>query len=172
MNGPLYPYKSVWPRLSGQVYLAPGARLVGDVTVGHGSSVWFNSVIRGDDAAISIGRYTNIQDGTIIHVQEGGQAARLGDSVTVGHNVVIHGCTVGSNCLIGMGAIILTGAVIGDNCIVGAGALIPEGRNIPAGSLVVGAPGRVIRKITDQQIAEIRESARRYHLKALNYLRE
>ncbi|MDT8901219.1 gamma carbonic anhydrase family protein [Anaeroselena agilis] len=167
MNG-LMPYKGIWPKLSGEVFVAPGARVIGDVAVGHGSGIWFNSVVRGDDAPIRLGRYTNIQDGSIIHVQHA-HPTDIGDYVTVGHNVILHGCTVGDNCLIGMGAIILTGAVIGENCIIGAGALITEGKEIPAGSLVVGSPGRVIRAVEEQDIKAIRDSARHYCDRAREY---
>jgi len=170
MNDCLFPYDSVWPKLAGQVFVAAGAKLVGAVTVGHGSSIWFNCVLRGDDDAVTIGRYTNIQDGAVIHVQPGGHPAVIGDYVTVGHNAVVHGCTIGANCLIGMGAIILTGAEIGENCIIAAGTLIPEGKKIPAGSLVIGSPGRVARTVSEQDIAAIRESARSYHEKSLRYL--
>lgn len=167
MSGPL-PYKGVWPQLAGEVFVAPGAHVIGDVAIGQGSGVWFNSVVRGDDAPIVIGRYTNIQDGSVVHVQDA-SPTRIGDYVTVGHNVILHGCTVGDNCLIGMGAIILTGAVIGENCIVGAGSLITEGKTIPAGSLVVGSPARVIRSVSEQDIAMIRASARHYYEKAQDY---
>ena len=169
MSDRLHPNKDVWPTLDGQVYIAPGAKVIGDVTIGHGSGVWFNSVVRGDDTYIKIGRHTNIQDGTIIHVQWTTNPTIVGDYVTVGHNVILHGCTIGSNCIIGMGAIILTGAEIGDNCIIGAGAIVTEGRKISAGSLVVGAPGRVIRSVTDEEIAAIAESARHYHEKIQHY---
>ncbi len=166
-----YPYKGVWPTLEGQVFIAPGARLVGAVTVGQGSSIWFNSVIRADDAPVVIGRYTNIQDGSILHADPGFPAT-IGDYVTVGHNVILHACTIGDNCLIGMGAIVLSGAKIGDNCLIGAGALITEGKEIPAGSVVVGAPGRLIRAAGEKDIAMIRESARHYHQEIRHYTSE
>ena len=168
MSG-LRPYKGVWPKLDGEVFVAPGAQVIGHVAIGQGSGIWFNSVIRGDDAPIAIGRYTNIQDGSVVHVQDAAHPTHIGDYVTVGHNVILHGCTIGDNCLIGMGAIILTGAVIGDNCIIGAGSLVTEGKTIPAGSLVVGSPARVIRAVSDQDIAMIRDSARHYHEKAHDY---
>lgn len=171
MSG-LLPYKGVWPKLEGEVFVAPGAKVIGRVAIGQGSGVWFNSVVRGDDAPIRIGRYTNIQDGSIVHVQDAAHPTNIGDYVTVGHNVILHGCTVGDNCLIGMGAIILTGAVIGENCIIGAGTLITEGKEIPAGSLVVGSPGRVIRSVGEQDIAAIRASARHYYERALEYAAE
>jgi Carbonic anhydrases/acetyltransferases, isoleucine patch superfamily len=162
------PHKGVWPRLAGQVFIAPGAWVIGDVAVGQGSSIWFNSVIRGDEGIVRIGRYTNLQDGSVVHLDKAFPAV-VGDYVTVGHNAILHGCTIGDNCLIGMGAIIMNGAKIGDNCIVGAGSLIGEGKTIPAGSLVVGAPGRVIRKLSAEAIATVRESARHYYEKACEY---
>jgi carbonic anhydrase/acetyltransferase-like protein (isoleucine patch superfamily) len=168
MSG-LLPYKGAWPKLDGDVFVAPGAKVIGQVTIGHGSGIWFNTVVRGDDAPIAIGRYTNIQDGSVLHVQDADHPLAIGDYVTVGHNVTLHCSAVGDNCLIGMGAIILAGAVIGDNCIIGAGTLIAEGKQIPAGSLVVGAPGRIIRAVSDQDIAMIRTSAGIYHEKAKNY---
>lgn len=169
MNDRLFPHKGVWPTFDGQVFVAPGAKVIGDVTIGHGSGVWFNTVIRGDDTYIRIGRHTNIQDGSVIHVQWSTHPTVVGDYVTVGHNVILHGCTVGDHCLIGMGAIVLTGAEIGEGSIIGAGAIVTEGKKIPPGSLVVGAPGRVIRAVTDQEAAAIRESARHYHEKISNY---
>ncbi len=171
MSG-LLAYKGVWPKLEGQVFVAPGAKVIGRVAIGQGSGIWFNSVVRGDDAPIRIGRYTNIQDGSIVHVQDAAHPTDIGDYVTVGHNVILHGCTVGDNCLIGMGAIILTGAVIGENCIIGAGTLITEGKEISAGSLVVGSPGRVIRSVSQQDIAAIRASASHYYERAREYAAE
>lgn len=170
MSG-LLPYKGRWPTLAGQVFVAPGAQIIGDVTVGQGSGIWFNAVVRGDDAPVRIGCYTNIQDGSIVHVQDAATPTptTIGDYVTAGHNVILHGCTVADNCLIGMGAIVLTGAKIGANCIIGAGTIIGEGKEIPAGSLVVGAPGRIIRTVSEADIAMIRGSARHYHEKALDY---
>jgi carbonic anhydrase/acetyltransferase-like protein (isoleucine patch superfamily) len=168
MSG-LLPYKGIWPKLDGEVFVAPGARVIGQVTLGHGAGIWFNAVVRGDDAPIAIGRYTNIQDSSVLHVQDAAHPTRIGDYVTVGHNVILHGCTVGDNCLIGMGAIILTGAVIGDNCIIGAGSLVTEGKTIPAGTLAVGSPARVIRAVSDQDIEMIRESARHYYERTQDY---
>jgi carbonic anhydrase/acetyltransferase-like protein (isoleucine patch superfamily) len=165
----LLPFKGVWPTLAGQVFVAAGAKVIGDVTIGQGSGIWFNTVVRGDDAPVIIGCYTNIQDGSVVHVQDAARPTAIGDYVTAGHNVILHGCTVGDNCLIGMGAIVLSGARIGANCIIGAGTIIGEGKEIPPGSLVVGAPGRIIRSVSDRDIAVIRASARHYYEKALEY---
>jgi carbonic anhydrase/acetyltransferase-like protein (isoleucine patch superfamily) len=171
MSG-LLPYKGRWPTLAGQVFVAPGAKLIGDVRIGQGSGVWFNAVVRGDEAPVFIGCYSNIQDGSVVHVQDAATPTTIGDYVTAGHNVILHGCTIGDNCLIGMGAIVLTGAKIGANCIIGAGTIIGERKEIPAGSLVVGVPGRIIRAVSDEDIAMIRASARHYADKALDYSTE
>lgn len=168
MSGRLQAYKGIKPQVAPSVFLAAGAQVIGRVTVGPDSSVWFNCVLRADDNSIKVGAVTNIQDGTVIHC-EAEYPAVIGDNVTVGHNAVIHGCTVGDNCLIGMGAVVLTGAVIGDNSIVGAGSLITAGKNIPAGSLVVGSPSRVIRRLTDAERETIRRSALHYRTKAAEY---
>jgi len=165
----LLPHKGIWPTLAGQVFVAAGAKIIGDVTIGHGSGIWFNTVIRGDDAPVRIGCYTNIQDGSVVHVQDAARPTTIGDYVTAGHNVILHGCTIGDNCIIGMGAIILTGAKIGDNCIIGAGTVIGESKEIPPGSLVVGVPGRIIRTVGEADIADIRASARHYYETALAY---
>lgn len=168
MSGRLLAYKGVAPQLAPDVYVADGARIIGRVTVGPDSGVWFNCVLRADDNEIIIGATTNIQDGTVIHC-EPDYPTVIGDNVTVGHNAVIHGCTIGNNCLVGMGAVVLTGAQIGDNCIVGAGSLITTGKVIPTGSLVVGSPGRVIRQLTDEERQTIRWSAMHYRAKADEY---
>jgi carbonic anhydrase/acetyltransferase-like protein (isoleucine patch superfamily) len=168
MSGRLLAYKGAKPQLTEPVFVADGARIIGRVTIGSGSGVWFNCVLRADDNDIKIGADTNIQDGTIIHC-EPDYPTIIGDRVTVGHNAIIHGCTVGHNCLIGMGAVVLTGATIGDNCIIGAGSLITAGKTVPAGSLVVGSPGRVIRQLTDEERENIRWSARHYRIKASEY---
>lgn len=139
------------------VVILPGARVNGDVTFGHGCSVWYNAVIRGDEAPIFIGDNTNIQDNATLHTSYG-PPLRIGSGVTIGHNAVVHGCTVGDNVLIGMGSIILDGAVIGSNCIVGAGALVTKGTVIPDGSMVLGSPAKVRRALTPEEIEGIRDN--------------
>ncbi|MDR3589636.1 MAG: gamma carbonic anhydrase family protein [Negativicutes bacterium] len=163
------PYKGRAPQLGEAVFLAEGCLIIGSVDLGSGSSVWFNTVIRGDENTIKIGAYTNIQEGCIIHVQPEHYPVVIGDYVTVGHNAVIHGCTIADNCLVGMGAIVMNGARIGANCILGAGTLIPENRVVPANSLVAGSPGRVLRAVTPEQIEMIRRSAVHYHELAMSY---
>ena len=143
------------------VIFLPGARVSGDVKLGRGCSVWYNAVIRGDEASITVGENTNIQDNCTLHTSFG-HPLRVGSGVTVGHNAVLHGCTVGDNCLIGMGAIVLDDAVIGDNCVVGAGALVTQGTVIPAGSMALGSPARVRRALTQEEMEGIRLNAQVY----------
>ena len=147
-----------WPR---EYYVADSATLIGDVEIGEQASIWWGAVLRGDIEAIRIGARSNIQDNSVAHTSDGLPVV-LGCDVTVGHNVTLHGCTVGNNCLIGMGATLLDGSEIGDNCIIGAGALVAPGRKIPAGSLAVGSPARVIRTITADDILNIKHYADRY----------
>ena len=146
------------------VVILPGARVSGDVTMGHGCSVWYNAVIRGDEAPITVGENTNIQDNCTLHTSYG-HPLQVGSGVTVGHNAILHSCTVEDNCLIGMGAIVLDDAVIGRDCIVGAGDLVTKGTVIPAGSMVLGSPAKVKRALAEQEIEGIR-------LNALAYVRD
>lgn len=143
------------------VILLPGARVSGDVAMGSGCSVWYNAVIRGDEAPITIGEDTNIQDNCTLHTSYG-HPLQVGSGVTVGHNAILHSCTVGDNCLIGMGAIVLDDAVIGRDCIVGAGALVTKGTVVPDGSMVLGCPARVKRALTAEAIEGIRQNALAY----------
>ena len=143
------------------VVILPGAKVNGDVTFGHGCSVWYNAVIRGDESPIIIGENTNIQDNATLHTGFQGPMI-IGNCCTIGHNAILHGCTVGDFCIIGMGAIVLDGAVIGRNCIVGAGALVTKGTVIPDGSMVLGSPARVKRPLTDQEIEGIRHNTFSY----------
>ena len=138
-------------------YIAPGAVVTGDVELGENVNIWYNAVLRGDSGAIRVGADTNIQDGCILH-----DATTLGRGCTVGHGAIVHGCTAGDYCLIGMGAIVLTGAVLGDHCLVGAGALVTGKMNVPAGSLVLGNPAKVVRALTEEEIAGLHRSAENY----------
>ena len=149
------------PKNSGENWVAPNATIIGDVTLEKNSSVWFNSVIRGDNENIHVGEGSNVQDGSVLHTDPG-CPLRIGKDVTIGHIVMLHGCTIGDNSLIGIGAVILNNAKIGKNCIIGAKALITENKVIPDNSLVVGAPGRVVRKLTDEEIGKIAENAKHY----------
>jgi carbonic anhydrase/acetyltransferase-like protein (isoleucine patch superfamily) len=155
-------------RLHPSVFLAAGSRVIGDVQIGRGSSVWFNTVVRGDTARVQVGEETNLQDLTLVHVDEG-EPAILGDRITVGHRAIIHGCRIEDDCLIGMGAIVLSGAVIGRGSLVGAGALVREGQEIPPGSLVLGAPARVLGPVKDTHRAAIARGASHYVALARSY---
>lgn len=154
--------KEVKPNIHEDVFIADTASVIGDVNIGRGSSVWYSAVIRGDIENITIGQFTNIQDNSVIHTEKGAPT-KIGDYSVIGHSAIIHGCSIGNNCLIGMGAIVLNNAEIGENCIIGAGALVPEGKVIPPNSLVLGVPGKIIRQVTEKEIQSIKENALRYH---------
>lgn len=149
-------------------FIAPSADLIGNIEIGDGVSIWFQCVLRGDNDKITLGEKSNIQDGTIIHVDEG-VPCTIGSGVTVGHKVMLHGCTIGDNTLIGMNATVLNGAVIGKNCVIGAGALITEGKEIPDNSLVMGAPGKIVKQVTEQQAEMLKASAAHYVNNGENY---
>lgn len=149
------------PNMHQDVFIAETADVMGEITIGKGSSIWYGAVARGDMNYITIGEYTNVQDNATLHVDTN-SSLEIGNYTTIGHNAVVHGCKVGNNCLIGMGAIILNDAVIGDNCIIGAGAVITEGVNIPSNSLVIGTPGKVRRKVNEEEIETVRYNAIRY----------
>jgi len=140
-----------------EILICEGASVVGDVTLSKGVSVWYNATLRGDEGAIVVGENTNIQDGAVLH-----EKTTVGANCTIGHNAIVHGCTVGDNVLIGMGAIVLNNAKIGDNCIVGAGALVTGKMDAPAGSMILGSPAKVVRPLTEAEIEGNRESARGY----------
>lgn len=152
-------------------FVAQGACLIGAVTLEEGASVWYNSVLRADLEPITIGRNSNIQDGCVIHV-ETGKPALVGANVTVGHRVVLHACTVGDGTLIGMGSLVLDGAVIPPRSLLGAGSLVPQGKTYPEGSLILGSPARVVRKLSEAEIAAIAESAAHYRQFWEAYLRK
>ena len=151
----LIPYQQILPEIHPSVYIAHGAMIIGDVTIGEESSVWFNAVLRGDLDQIRIGLRTNIQDGTIVHLDKGFPCI-IGDDVTVGHGCIVHGCTVGDGAMLGMGAIVLTGAKIGERAIVGAGALVREGQEIPPETVAVGLPAKVRRDVSAADLERIR----------------
>ncbi len=155
-------YQGKWPQIASSAYVDPASVIIGDVTIGEDSSVWPKCVVRGDVHYIRIGNRTNVQDGSILHVMKNEWPLVLEDEVTVGHSVTLHGCTIESRCLIGMGAIILNGARIGSGSIVAAGTLIPERTVIPAGSLVMGSPGKVKRALSDADRDSIAAYASRY----------
>jgi carbonic anhydrase/acetyltransferase-like protein (isoleucine patch superfamily) len=156
------------PCLAAGAWAAPSADLIGDVRMAERSSVWFGAVIRADNTPILIGEETNLQDGAVGH-SDPGAPLTVGARVTIGHQAIVHGCTISDDCLIGMGARILNGAVLGPECLVGAGALITEGKEFEGGSLIVGVPARVIRPLSDDEKAAIRVSAAHYAEKAARY---
>ena len=158
----IYTYKNSTPQLPKCVFVAPNAAIIGDVEIGEDSSVWFNSVIRGDVHQIRIGERTNIQDGSVLHVTYQKWALEIGDNVTVGHGAILHGCTISSNCLIGMGARVLDGARVGEFSLVAAGSLVLQGYKVPSNSLVAGVPAIVKRTLTPEEVEQIKVSAGRY----------
>lgn len=158
----LRPYRGLLPKVHPTAFVDDSAQVIGDVEIGAESSVWMTVVVRGDVNFIRIGDRTNIQDGTIVHVQHDTHPTRIGNDVTVGHGAIVHGCTIHDRVLVGMGAIILNGATIGEDCIVAAGTLITEGATIPPRSLVMGSPGKVKRALTDADVAMIQEFADNY----------
>lgn len=160
---PIYSLDDASPELppEGEYWIAPDAHVIGRVRIGRGASVWFGSVLRGDNERIDIGDGTNIQEGSMLHTDPGFPLV-IGPGCTIGHHAILHGCTIGGNTLVGMGATLLNGARIGPNCLVGAGALVTEGKEFPAGSLVVGAPARALRQLDDVAIERLAASAAHY----------
>ena len=156
-----YDLENKKPKNLGENWVAPNATIIVDVTLEKNTSVWFNATIRGDIENIFVGEGSNIQDGSVLHTDPG-YPLKIGKNVTVGHLVMLHGCTIGDNSLIGIGAVILNNAKIGNNCVIGAKALITENKEIPDNSLVVGSPGRVIRKLTNEEIQAVEKNAIRY----------
>ena len=168
--GKVLPYKGVYPKIGEGVFLAEGSFVIGDVEIGDGSSIWFNTVVRGDVNYIRIGKNTNIQDLTMVHVTTAKYPTIIGDNVTIGHRAMIHGCVIGNNCLIGMGAIILDGVKIGNNCLVAAGSLLTQGKEFPDGVLIKGAPAKVARELSPEEIEMIENLAHHYRKLADTYL--
>jgi gamma-carbonic anhydrase len=165
----IQPYDGRAPRLHPSVYVAETGVVIGDVEIGEGSSVWFGAIVRGDVHHVRVGARTNLQDQTVVHVTGGKHPTVIGDDVTVGHRVVLHGCTVHDRCLVGIGAIVLDGAVLEPESMVGAGALVPPGMVVPSGTLVLGSPAKVKRKLTAEELAFFRTSADRYAGYAARY---
>jgi len=158
---PLIPLQGRTPAVAGTAWVAPTATVIGAVTIGERSGVFYSAVVRGDTSTITIGEGSNVQDGAVVHADPG-FACSIGSGVSVGHAAVVHGCTVEDDCLIGMGAVVLNGAVVGTGSMVAAGAVVLEGARIPPGSLVAGVPGKVRRELSEQERAGVRENARRY----------
>jgi carbonic anhydrase/acetyltransferase-like protein (isoleucine patch superfamily) len=160
---PVYSLGDAHPDLpaEGEYWIAPNATVIGRVTLKRNASVWFGAVLRGDNAPIVVGENSNVQDGCVLHTDDAFPLT-IGAGVTVGHQAMLHGCTIGDNSLIGIGAVVLDGARIGRNCLIGAKTLIAEGKEIPDGSLVVGSPGRVLRPLSDDQLRMLQQSAAHY----------
>ena len=167
----IHPLEGRIPDIHPKAFVAPSADVVGEVTVGEGSSVWFSTTIRADFRSVTVGRFTSVQDGAVLHADPNFPVT-VGDYVTIGHRAVLHGCTIKDGTLIGMGAVVLNGAVVEEGCIIGAGAVVPEGRVIPRGSLAVGVPAKVVRELTPEEVAKQRAWAQAYSdLAARDYLR-
>ncbi|MEK6706080.1 MAG: gamma carbonic anhydrase family protein [Bdellovibrionota bacterium] len=165
----IIPHHNILPKIHETTFVAPSADIIGDVEIGAHSSVWFQCVIRGDVHNIKIGGRTNIQDHSMLHVTRKVSPLRIGDDVTVGHRVTLHGCTIGNRVLIGMGAIVMDDAEIGDDCMIGAGALVTKGSKVPNGQLIFGAPAKVVRPLTDEELAFLKKSAANYVEDAMEY---
>lgn len=166
----IFEFEGVRPRIDPTAWVADTARVVGDVALGARSSVWFGCALRGDIEPISVGADSNVQDNAVLHTDDGCPLV-VGGLVTVGHGAILHGCTIGDESLVGMGAIVLNGARIGRQCLVGAGAVVTEGKEFPDGSLIVGSPARAVRPVSSEQIAAILANARRYVENASRYRR-
>lgn len=157
----VYELDGTAPRIAESAWVADSAQVIGNVELAEDASVWFGAVIRGDTETIRIGRGSNVQDLSVLHADLG-MPLTVGENVTVGHKVMLHGCTIGDESLIGIGAIVLNGAKIGRHCVVGAGSLVTEGKEFPDGSMIIGSPARVVRQLTSEQIEGLRRSARHY----------
>ena len=158
----LHPFKGLLPDISQTAFMVQSAEIIGDVQIGELSSVWFNVVIRGDVNFIRIGKRTNVQDGTVIHVTHEKHPTWVGDDVTIGHNVTLHGCKIGNRCLIGMGAVIMDGALVEDEAMIAAGALVTPGTRVPSGTLYAGSPARYKRDLSQLEIDGLKKSADNY----------
>jgi len=168
-DGRCLPYTDRLPRVDRSAWVAPTARVIGDVEIGAGSSVWFGCVVRGDVHRIRVGRGTNLQDLCVVHVTRDRFPTEIGDEVTVGHQATVHGCRIGDGALVGIGAVVLDGARVGDEALVAAGSLVAPGTEVPAGALVMGTPARVVRTLSPAERAEQRERARHYVSLAAEY---
>ena len=158
----LFPYKDFYPKLHKSVFLASGAKIIGDVEIGENSSVWYNTVIRGDVNYVRIGSMTNVQDSSMLHVTNNKYPLVIGSKVTIGHSVTLHGCILKDTCLIGMGAVVLDGAVVEEKAMVAAGAVVKPGSVVPSGKLAAGVPANIIRDLSDEEMLDFESSAARY----------
>jgi carbonic anhydrase/acetyltransferase-like protein (isoleucine patch superfamily) len=168
----ILPHHGKWPEIHETAFVAPSCDVIGEVSVGESSSIWFQCVVRGDVNWIKIGKRTNIQDHAMLHVTRRSAPLTVGDDVTVGHRVLLHGCTIGNRVLIGMGAIVMDQAEIGDDSIIGAGALVTKGKKFPPRSLIIGSPAAVSRALTDEELKFLRTSADNYVRDAIEYRKD
>jgi carbonic anhydrase/acetyltransferase-like protein (isoleucine patch superfamily) len=159
----IHPYRDRRPRIDATAFIAPGAVIAGDVQIGPEASIWFNAVVRGDSDHVTVGARTNVQDNAVLHTDPE-KPCEVGDDCTIGHGAIVHGCRIDPGCLIGMGAILLSGAVIGKESLVAAGALVPEGKEFEPRSLLVGSPARLVRKLSDHDVADLIEPGVRHYL--------
>lgn len=164
------PFNGIWPTIAEDVFIAPGAVVIGEVTIHSGASIWYNAVIRGDVAPIVIGSRTNIQDNCTLHA-DADAPLTIGEECTIGHNAVVHGATIGDRVLVGMNAVVLSHAQVGSQTIIGACALVSEGKEMPGGMLVVGIPAKVVRELSESERATLLESAEGYYERAKNHRR-
>lgn len=164
----LYELDGAVPQVAATAWIADSAQVIGKVVLAEGASVWFGAVVRGDTETIYIGRNSNVQDASVLHTDIG-QPLTIGDNVTVGHKVVLHGCTIGDGSLIGIGAVVLNGAKIGKRCLVGAGSLVTEGKEFPDGWMILGSPAKAVRQLSPEQIARLDKSAQNYVNNAIRF---
>ena len=164
----VYQLDSFTPRIADTAWVADSAQVIGAVELAEGASIWFGAILRGDNEPMRIGRNSNVQDGSMLH-SDPGSPLTLGENVTVGHQVMLHGCTVGDGSLIGIKAVVLNGAKIGKNCLVGAGSLVTEGKEFPDGSMILGSPAKLVRELTPEQIAGLSRAAQHYVDNAKRY---
>lgn len=157
----IYSVANKYPQIGKDCYIADNASVIGDIAIGNNSTIWFNAIVRGDIESIVIGDESNIQDGCVLHVDYDKKLS-VGNGVTVGHKAVLHGCTINDECLIGINAVILNGAIIGKHCIIGANSLITQNKKIPANSLVMGSPAKVVRQTTTEEVEYIKWAAQHY----------
>jgi carbonic anhydrase/acetyltransferase-like protein (isoleucine patch superfamily) len=164
----VYQLDTLAPRVADTAWVADSAQVIGNVELAEGASIWFGAILRGDNETMRIGRNSNVQDGSMLH-SDPGFPLTLGENVTIGHQVMLHGCTVGDGTLIGIKAVVLNGAKIGKNCLVGAGALVTEGKEFPDGSMILGSPAKVVRELSPEQIAGVARAAQHYVDNARRY---
>lgn len=161
-GGLILPYKGTYPTIGKDVFVAPNATVIGNVSIGANSSVWFNVLIRGDDHWIKIGERTNLQDATVVHLSKDTAPTFIGSDITIGHGCIIHGCTLHDGCMIGIGAIVLDGAVVESGAIVGAGAVVPPGKRVPAGEMWAGCPAKKVRDVRPEEFGHLARNATHY----------